>query len=96
MGQSTDSTLKSTAHAWVVYNKTTGEVLHIHHEVSFANAEPPSEDPTARALRLAGLTAGANIAVLETDPAKVGSRAPIKVDTATNTITAINTVIAKK
>jgi hypothetical protein len=80
--QSTDDRIVSKSRAYVVYDKTTGEILHVHHTVSFAHGAPVHEKPEARALRLAGIKAGANAEVLEVDSNQFNQFTPMRVDTA--------------
>jgi hypothetical protein len=82
--QSTDGRIVSTSRAYVVYDKATGDVHHVHHEVTFAHTEPAREDAETRARRLAGNKADAE--VLEVDPAELGHRGLIRVDTATRKV----------
>jgi len=86
MAQTTDSTIKSTSRAYVVFDKGTGEIIHVHYAVTFSSDVQVSEKPEARALRLAGAPAGANVDVLETEPAKVNNPKPFEVDVANGTI----------
>jgi hypothetical protein len=79
--QTTDGRLKSEAQAYVVYDGTTGEILHIHHSVTFPHGAPPREKPEARARRFAGKKCGANTEVLKVEPAAVNHSGPMRVDT---------------
>jgi hypothetical protein len=79
---STDRNIVATVKAYVVYDRQTGDVLHIHHSVTFPHAHPTGESPETRALRLAGRKAGSNAAVLEVDPTEIDHRHPIRVDVA--------------
>lgn len=82
--QSTDNRIVSTSRAYVVYDGTTGQVLHIHHSVTFAHGAPVREDAAARARRLAGNKAGTNAEVLEVEPAEL--RGLVRIDTAKRAI----------
>jgi hypothetical protein len=73
LAQSTTS-IESKSRAHVVYDKTSGEILHIHHSVVFPQGVPVRESQEARALRFAGNKAGANAEVIEVDPASVNHR----------------------
>ena len=86
MAQTTDSTNKSSSRAYVVFDKGTGEIIHVHYAVTFSSDLPVSEKPEARALRLAGAPAGANLDVLETEPTLINNLKPMKVDIASRTI----------
>lgn len=55
-------------------------MLHIHHSVTFSHTQPQGETPVARAIRLAGCEANANVAVLEVDSDEVSHGFPIIVD----------------
>jgi hypothetical protein len=80
--QSTNTRIVSHCRAYVVYDTATGEVLHVHHSVTFPHGAPMREKPEARALRLAGNKAGASAQVLEVEGAEVNHRDPIRIDTA--------------
>lgn len=67
--QSTDPKLVAAARAFVVYDKATGEILHVHHSLDFGTGASLRETPQARALRLAGRRAGKNAEIAEVDPA---------------------------
>jgi hypothetical protein len=87
MPQSTRNNIVPTVRAYVVHDPTTGEVLHIHHAVTFPHDRSGGESSEARALRLAGRRAGAGAVVLEVDPNEVSfDRRPIKVDIASSRI----------
>jgi hypothetical protein len=86
MAQTTDSAIKSTSRAYVVFDKGTGEIIHVHYAVTFSSDAPVSEKPEASALRLAGAAAGAHVDVLATEPARVNNLKPMKVDVANRTI----------
>jgi hypothetical protein len=77
--RSTDRRLAATSRAYVVYDKTTGGVLHIHHSVTFLHNKYGAEAAEERARRLIGVeesTAG----VLEVDPVEVDHDDTIEVD----------------
>lgn len=81
MPQSTQSNIVPTVRAYVVHDRNTGEILHIHHSITFPHDRSGGESPELRALRLAGHRAGANAVVLEVDPAEVSFHVnSIKVD----------------
>jgi hypothetical protein len=79
---STDRNIVATVKAYVVYDRHTGDVLHIHHSITFPHDRTTGESPETRALRLAGRKAGSNAAVLEADPTEVDHGKSIKVDVA--------------
>jgi len=79
--QSTDPRIASQSRAYVVYDRTTGEILHIHHSVSFPDGAPIHEAPETRARRLAGNKAGANVDVLEVESDEVNHGKPIRINT---------------
>jgi hypothetical protein len=70
----------------VVFDKGTGEIIHVHYAVTFSPDVPASEKPEARALRLAGAPSGAHVDVLVTESARVNNLKPMKVDVASRTI----------
>jgi hypothetical protein len=80
MLQSTDRKLAATARAFVVYDRATGEILHIHHSLDFGTGVPARETPEERARRLAGRRAGPDAEIMEVDPAEVRHREPMRVD----------------
>ena len=84
--QSTGPTLTPQVHAYVVYDTTNGEILHIHHSVAFQDGAYQSEPPEERARRLADGRATENAAVLEVDASALSGRAPKRVDPATGKI----------
>jgi hypothetical protein len=86
MPQTTDSTIKSTSRAYVVFDKGTEEIIHVHYAVTFSSDVPANEKPEVRALRLAGTPSGVSVDVLETEPARVNNLKPMKVDVASRTI----------
>jgi hypothetical protein len=86
MAQSTDNTIKSASRAYVVFDKGSGEIVHIHHAITFSADLPTSEKPEARALRLAGAPTGLAFDVLEVESAHINNLKPIKVDIASRTI----------
>jgi len=86
MAQTTDSTIKPSSRAYVVFDKSSGEIIHIHHAITFSADLPTSEKPEARALRLAGAPAGVSVDVLEVESARINNLKPIKVDTASRAI----------
>lgn len=83
--QSTPGTPKPRARAHVVYDKTSGSILHVHHTIEFEGGAPVEEAPEARALRMAGSRDGAD--VVEVDPAEVNHRRPIRIDPGTRRVT---------
>jgi hypothetical protein len=78
---STDQTLRPNTRAYVIYDKTTGEVLHVHHSVSFPKSPPPREEPEVRARRLAR-NLSANADFIEVDVHEISQRQPVRVDVA--------------
>jgi hypothetical protein len=84
--RSTDPKLMATTRAFVLYDKATGEVLHVHHSHEFGACAPARETPEARALRLAGRRAGANAEVVEVNPAEVQHRGKMRFDSASGKI----------
>jgi hypothetical protein len=83
--QSTDSRIVSTSRCYIVFDKATGDVIHIHHSVEIKNGAPVQEDAMKRARRLAG-RAGVNAEVLEVEPAQLKHRGKIRIDPAKRTI----------
>jgi hypothetical protein len=84
--QSTDPKIVPTDRAYVVFDRATGEVIHVHHAVTFAAGPPLREPHEARARRLAGAKAGANAEVIEVDPAEVDRHGRLRVDPTTRKI----------
>jgi hypothetical protein len=81
--QSTHDNIVPRVRAYVVYDSTTGDVLHIHHSVTFQHDRSGGENSEARALRLAGRRTRGTAVVLEVDPDEVSfDRRPIRVDIA--------------
>jgi hypothetical protein len=83
--QSTDSRIVSTSRCYVVFDKKTGKVIHIHHSVEFKHGAPAQEDAAKRARRLAG-RAGVNAEVLEVEPAQLKHRGKIRIDPKKHTV----------
>lgn len=79
------SNLVVISRAYVVYDRTSGEIIHIHRSDTFPQGGPVRESQEARALRYAGNRAGVNAEVIEVDPADVNHRNPsgIRIDLAT-------------
>jgi len=86
LSQSTPGTPVARARAHVVFDATTGAILHVHHSVEFQGGALQSEAPEDRALRLA--RAGPHAEVIEVDPAAVNHRRPVKIDLATRKVVA--------
>ena len=86
---STDPSLKPHTRAFVVYDKTTGEVLHVHRSISFATSPPAREEPQARARRLAG-RASAEVEVMEVDDNTLNHKKPVRVDVATRRLVVVD------
>ncbi len=80
--QSTDSKVTPTFRTYVVYKTDTGEVLHVHHTVTFSHTQQARETPEAHAIRLGGRRVATGADVLEVDSAEVTQGEPIKVDVA--------------
>jgi hypothetical protein len=70
----------------VVFDRTTGEVLHVHETVVFANTAQGHETPEARALGLAGAAELENLDVVDVDPAEVRGPHRIRIDPATRNV----------
>jgi hypothetical protein len=62
--------ISSETRVYVVFDRATGEVVHVHETVVFPNTPQGRESPDARALRLAGATGSENLDVVEVDPAR--------------------------
>jgi hypothetical protein len=84
---STDPGLSPRSEAFVVYDASSGDVLHVHHSVVFAHAHQGGESPEARALRLASTAgkgaAGKSADVIKVDPSELSGTGPMRVDVAT-------------
>lgn len=78
--QTTDLKLAPTARTFVVYDKKSGKVLHVHHHVSFGHEHKMLETAEAHALRVSGKRAGPNAAVLEVEATDVSGGKHVKVD----------------
>jgi hypothetical protein len=78
--QTTDSRIVPKSRSYVVYDRNTGDILHVHHQVTFPNRAALREAPEIRARRLAGSKAGTNAEVLEVETAEVDHRRPIRID----------------
>lgn len=78
--ESTADGIAGSATVHVVYDTRTGEILHIHHSVVFANDVPPRETAEARALRFA--PDAEDLAALQVDPSEVDHPEPMRVDPA--------------
>jgi hypothetical protein len=80
--------LVAISRAYVVYDRTSGEILHIHRSDIFPQGAPVRESPEARARRYAGNKVGMNADVIEVDPADVNHHNPsgIRIDTATRKV----------
>jgi hypothetical protein len=85
---STDQTLRPHTRAYVIYDKATGEVLHVHRSVSFPKSPPPPEGPEIRARRLAR-NVSANADVIEVEEHEINQRQPVRVDVAKRRLVAI-------
>ena len=83
--QSTDPRLEATLRAFVVYDRRTGDVLHVHYAVDFGNGVPSRESHEARARRFAG-TAAAEAAIMEVSPDEVNHRGARRVDVASGKV----------
>ena len=79
---STDPSLQPSTRAFVVYDRATGQVFHVHRATTFATNPPIREEHAARARRMAG-KASADVEVLEVDNAEITHKKPIRVDVAT-------------
>ena len=84
--QSTDPSLVPSSRAYIVYDRTSGEILHIHHAVDFGNAAAVREQPEARARRLAGTKAGPHADIIIVNSDEVNHREPKRVDVATGKV----------
>lgn len=80
--QSTDTGVVAKTRVYVVHDRTTGKVLHVHYSTTFGHASFGSETPEGRALRLSGAKKTVKLAVLEVGPEEIDHGDPIKVDIA--------------
>lgn len=79
---SSDATLGPPAvQCLVVYDKATGDVVHVHQTVTYAGATQLPEQPADRARRLAGR--GDDVEVLEVRREELIRGKPLSVDAAT-------------
>jgi hypothetical protein len=86
---STDETLRPHTRAFVIYDRTTGEVLHVHRSVSFSNNPPAREEPEVRARQLAR-NISSNAEVIEVDAKEIDQRQQtVRVNVATGRLVAI-------
>jgi len=83
--QSSDPGIISILRCHIVYDKATGDVIHIHHSVEFENGAPVREDAVTRARRLAG-KAGAHAEVIEVDPSHLPRPGKFRIDPKKHTI----------
>lgn len=87
MMQSTNPKLVAKSRAFVVYNVTTGEILHVHHSLDFGTGVPARETPEARARRLAGHRP--DVDIIEVDPSEVRHQERMRVDVVSQKIARI-------
>ena len=80
------SPIVSTVRAHVVYDRKSGQVLHVHETVTFPNGAPTQETPEARAMRLAGASRSPDAEVIEVDPAAVKGHHRIRINPRDRTI----------
>lgn len=78
--------ISSETRVYVVFDRATGEVVHVHETVVFPNTPQGRESPDARALRLAGATGSENLDVVEVDPAEIRVRHRIRIDPVTHKV----------
>jgi hypothetical protein len=78
--------ISSETRVHVVFDRTTGDVLHVHETVVFPNTPQGRETPEARALRLAGASETENLEVVEVDPAEVWGPHRIRIDPVTHKV----------
>lgn len=71
---------RGISRAFVVYDKTTGEILHTHRSITFESRHD-RETPERQARRHAGSKAK-DAAVLEVDPSEIQDVGSYKVDVA--------------
>ena len=86
IGYSTNSTPAPIVRAFLVYDKVTGEILHVHRSITFSRAEH-GEKPEERALRVAGHTSTGKAGVIEVDPKDINHAKPVRVDVASQKLT---------
>ena len=70
----------TTSRAYVIYDRETGDISHIHHVVELLAGDSTAEEHKAHAFRMAGARAGANSDLLEVDSSEVNTVKPIGVD----------------
>ena len=70
----------TTSRAYVVYDRSTGDIINVHHVVELLGHGSDAESHKARALRMAGGRARANAGILEVDSSEVNRIGPIGVD----------------
>jgi hypothetical protein len=92
---STNQTLRPHTRSYVIYDKSTGAVLHVHRSVSFQKSPPPREEAEVRARRLAR-NVSANADVIEVDEHEINQRQPVRVDVAKRRLVAIKASKSKK
>jgi hypothetical protein len=88
MPQSTPGGAVARTRAHVVFDATTGAILHVHHTVEFEGGAPQSEAPEDRARRMASVGADIDAEVVEVDPSDVNHHRPIKIDLHTRGVVA--------
>jgi hypothetical protein len=77
------SAVASRARSFIVYDRKSGAVFHVHHTVEFATGLVSRESHESRARRLSGATVGDIAAVLEVSTDEFGQATPIRVDPVT-------------
>jgi hypothetical protein len=85
-GLQSTTPIDSETRVHVIFDRTSGEVLHLHETVVFPNGPQSHETPEARARRFAGATGSDNVEIVEVDPAEVRVPGRIRIDPKTHKV----------
>lgn len=80
--EATQSDVRPQTRAFVIYDKASGDVLHVHRSIAFGKSSRTGEEaPEDRAWRMAGDAAiKKRAAILEVKPSQVDFGAKLRVD----------------
>jgi hypothetical protein len=83
VSQSSNADIVSKIRSFIVYDRATGAVLHVHHAVEFETRIAGQEAHESRARRFAGAGATDTSAVLEAPADQFNQAKPTRVDPVT-------------